>query len=271
MNMRRRHTLLASSFALTLAMCSPAAWAASTSVYLEELTTTEVRDALSAQRTTILIPVGGTEQNGPHMALGKHNTRAHVLAGRIAAALGNALVAPVLSYVPEGRIAPPTEHMRFAGTITIPEETFKSVLDAAARSFAQHGFRDVVLVGDHGSYQHLLAAVAARLNRDWAATPARAHFIADYYRAAQAPYIQALRAKGLTEAQIGAHAGAADTSLLMAVDASGVRSDQMPRAGTAAGVSGDPRAASAELGKLGVDLIVTHSVAAIRSAIAARR
>ena len=271
MNMRRRHTLLASSFALLLAMCSPAAWAASTSVYLEELTTTEVRDALSAQRTTILIPVGGTEQNGPHMALGKHNTRAHVLAGRIAAALGNALVAPVLSYVPEGRIAPPTEHMRFAGTISIPEETFKSVLDAAARSFAQHGFRDVVLVGDHGSYQHLLAAVAARLNRDWAATPARAHFIADYYRAAQAPYIQALRAKGLTEAQIGTHAGAADTSLLMAVDASGVRSDQMPRAGTAAGVSGDPRAASAELGKLGVDLIVTHSVAAIRSAIAARR
>ena len=245
--------------------------AAPASVFLEDLTTSQVATAVQQGATTIIIPVGGTEQSGPHLALGKHNVRVRVLAGKVAQQLGNTLVAPVLAYVPEGRIDPPTEHMRFAGTISISEQAFKAVLEGATRSFWQHGFRDVVLVGDHGSYQHLLAAVAARLNRDWAATPARAHFIADYYRAAQAPYIQALRAKGLTEAQIGTHAGAADTSLLMAVDASGVRSDQMPRAGTAAGVSGDPRAASAELGKLGVDLIVTHSVAAIRSAIAARR
>lgn len=267
--MRRLHILLA---LYITAFCSFAG-AAPTSVYLEELTTTEVRDALRAQRTTIIIPVGGTEQNGPHMALGKHNARARVLAGRIATELGNALVAPVLAYVPEGRIAAPTEHMRYAGTISIPEETFKSLLDAAARSFAQHGFRDVVLIGDSGNYQTQLAAVAARLNRDWAGTGTRAHFIADYYRAAQAPYVKALRARGLSEAQIGTHAGAADTSLLLAVDASLVRSsDQMPREGAAAaGVTGDPRAASAELGKLGVDLIVAQSVAAVRSAVAAAR
>ena len=78
------------------------------SVYLQELSTTDVRDALRDGRRTIIIPVGGVEQNGPHMALGKHDFRVHALAGRIAAELGNALVAPVVAYVPEGRISPPT-------------------------------------------------------------------------------------------------------------------------------------------------------------------
>jgi len=267
-----RHLLIL--LALWVILCDPAAWAASDSVFLEELTSTEVRDAVSGRRTTIIIPVGGTEQNGPHMALGKHNVRAKVLAGKIAGALGNALVAPVVAYVPEGRISPPTEHMRHAGTISIPEETFKSVLDAAARSFKQHGFLDVVLIGDSGNYQTQLKAVADRLNRDWATTPVRAHFVEDYYRAAQGPYVKALRAKGLSDAQIGTHAGAADTSLLMAINAALVRPAQMPpdaRDASAVGVAGDPRAATAELGQLGVDLIVAQSVAAIRTATATRR
>jgi creatinine amidohydrolase/Fe(II)-dependent formamide hydrolase-like protein len=260
--------------ALWMVLYIPSFCAAADGVFLEELTSSEVGDALKARRTTIIIPVGGTEQNGPHMALGKHNVRARVLAGMIAVALGNALVAPVVAYVPEGRISPPTEHMRYAGTISIPEETFKNVLDAAARSFKQHGFLDVVLIGDSGNYQTHLKAVADRLNRDWAATRVRAHFVEDYYRAAQGPYVKALRAKGLSDAQIGTHAGAADTSLLMAIDAALIRPAQISRGGRdvfPSGVAGDPRAATAELGQIGVDLIVTHSVAAIRTATAAKR
>ncbi len=260
--------------ALGLATLGPAAHGAADSVFLEELTSSEVRDAIRAGKTTIIIPVGGTEQNGPHMALGKHNTRAKALSGKIAAALGNALVAPVVAYVPEGGISPPTGHMRFAGTISVPDEAFRAVLEAAGRSFKQHGFIDVVLVGDSGNYQGQLKEVAARLNHDWKATPARAHFIAEYYRATQAGYVQALKGKGLGDAQIGTHAGAADTSLLMAIDPSLVRAAQMPAAGAeakAAGVSGDPRAASAALGQLGVDLVVAESVAAIRKAQAMPR
>jgi creatinine amidohydrolase/Fe(II)-dependent formamide hydrolase-like protein len=243
--------------------------AAPASVFLEDLTSAEVRAALAAGKTTIIIPVGGTEQSGPHMALGKHNVRARVLAGRIAQALGNTLVAPVLAYVPEGSIAPPTGHMRFAGTISIPEDAFRAVLEGAARSFRQQGFTDVVLIGDHGGYQTQLKAVAARLNRDWAGTPARADFIAEYYLAAQTPYVQALKAQGLSQAQIGTHAGVADTSLMLAVDASLVRPEQLAlaaREGAAGGVAGDPRASSAALGQLGVDLIVEKTVAAIRQA-----
>jgi creatinine amidohydrolase/Fe(II)-dependent formamide hydrolase-like protein len=263
--MRALLALLVLGFA---AQCATA-HAAPDSVFLEELTSTEVRDAVRAGRTTIIIPVGGTEQNGPHMALGKHNARARALAGRIAAALGNALVAPVVAYVPEGDIAPPTGHMRYAGTISIPDAAFRSVLEAAARSFKQHGFIDVVLIGDSGNYQGQLQAVAASLNKDWKGASARAHFIGEYYHATQSGYVKALKAKGLDDAQIGTHAGAADTSLLMAIDPTLIRPAQMPAAGAeakAAGVSGDPRAASAALGRLGVDLVVADSVAAIRKA-----
>ncbi|WP_295992233.1 creatininase family protein [Rugamonas sp.] len=257
-----------------LLFASPAPFAAAAaarpdSVYLEDLSWPEVGAALRAGKTTIIIPVGGTEQSGPHMALGKHNARATALAGKIAAMLGNALVAPTLAYVPEGSVTPPAGHMRYTGTISIPDEAFKGLLDGAARSFKQHGFVDVVLIGDHGGYQAQLKAVAARLNHDWAGTPARAHFIAEYYQAADVDFVRALRARGLTAEQIGLHAGTADTSLTLALAPALVRMDQLPadaRQGRAAGVNGDPRAASAALGQLGVDLMVNKTVAAIRAA-----
>lgn len=256
-----------------LTIFSLPAWSRSDSVFLEDLTWTEVRDDLHAGKTTVIIPIGGTEQNGPHMALGKHNVRVKALAGKIAVSLGNALVAPIVAYVPEGSIAPPSGHMRFIGTISIPDDAFKSMLDAVARSLKQHGFVNVVLIGDHGGYQAQLNAVATRLNRDWAATPARAHFIGDYYRTAETDYVQALHAKGLSDEQIGTHAGTADTSLMMAVDATLVRPEHMPhdlREGRASGVAGDPRASSAALGQLGIDLIVAKTVTAVRTAISAR-
>ena len=98
-------------------------------VFLEELTWMEVRDAVGAGTTTVIIPTGGTEQNGPHMVLGKHNYLVKYKAGEIARRLGGTLVAPVMAYVPEGDVDPPTGHMRFAGTITTPPEVFAQVLE----------------------------------------------------------------------------------------------------------------------------------------------
>ena len=248
----------------------------SAQIYLESMTSPEVRDAVKAGTTTIIIPIGGTEQNGPHITLGKHNVRVHALAGRIAAEVKNTLVAPVLAYVPEGSISPPAAHMKFAGTISISDETFRSLLDSAARSFAQHGFTDIVFIGDHGSYQSQLATVAETLNKRWKGTSTRAHFIADYYRTSVAPYTKILREKGLTDTQIGLHAGTADTSLMLAVDPDQVRVNRISDAnepkhgGPANGVYGDPRAATAALGQLGVDAMVAASVSEIRKSLAAR-
>src|SRR5215471_4187114 len=165
-------------------------------VFLEELSWNELRDLVRSGKTTIIVPIGGTEQNGPHMALGKHNRRVQLLSEKIARALGNALVAPVIAYVPEGNVDPPTEHMRFPGTITVPEGAFEKILESAARSFKLAGFRDIVFLGDHGGYQRAEKAVAARLDREWSATDVRAHAIEEYYRASEAEFPRLLKGKG---------------------------------------------------------------------------
>src|SRR4029450_8993347 len=85
-------------------LAQPPASTEPSSVFLEEMTSPELVAAIRSDKTTIIVPIGGTEQNGPHMVLGKHNVRARVLAGRIARELGNALVALVIAYVPEGRV-----------------------------------------------------------------------------------------------------------------------------------------------------------------------
>src|SRR5258706_4729616 len=253
-------------FALLLAATSVFAQPAK-SVFLDEFTWTELRDQVAAGKTTIIVPIGGTEQSGPHMALGKHNVRAKVLSGKIASELGNALVAPVVAYVPEGAIAPPSQHMRFPGTVTVPDDAFERTLESAARGFNLHGFKDVVFLGDHGGYQKNVVAVANRLNREWAKTATRAHAIREYYDAADTAYAAALKGRGISAEAIGTHAGLADTSLTLAIDPSLVRSDRLPDAPSARyGVNGDPRKASAELGRIGVDLIVASTVAAIRKA-----
>lgn len=250
-------------------------WAAATaSVELEALTSFELRERIAGGATTVLLPIGGTEQNGPHMALGKHNVRARLLAVRIAQQLGDAIVAPVLAYVPEGNVAPPTQHMRWAGTISIPEPAFQAVLAGATRSLRAHGFCHIVLLGDHGGYRSSLDRVAASVNREWAVqaprSGCRVHPLPEFYRAAAADHAQMLKAQGYSAAEIGTHAGLADTALTLALDPALVRTDKLAQASTAQhpdnGVAGDPAKATAELGRAGVEFIVRSTVAAVRAA-----
>lgn len=243
-------------------------------VRLQDLTWTEVRDQVHAGKTTLIIPIGGTEQSGPYIAVGKHNVRAQYLAEQIAQKLGNALVAPVVAYVPEGGYAPPSSHMRFPGTITISDEAFEQMLESAANSFAVHGFRTIVFLGDHGGYQKDLKQVVARLNRAWAGKPVRAILPAAYYDTSSEGYAKLLRQHGIGDDEIGTHAGLADTSLQLAVAPSMVRLNALRHAakpGAADGVyGGDPRRASVELGQMGVDAIVSRTVDAIRAEAAGR-
>lgn len=245
------------------------------SVFLEDLTSPELAARIAHGATIALVPIGGTEQSGAHLVLGKHNARAHVLAGRIAAQLGDAIVAPVVAYVPEGAIRPPTQHMKFPGTISIPDAAFESLLVSTAKSLAQAGFREVFFLGDHGGYQASLSRAAALAEHDHPSTPAGAtvhvHALEAYYRATQGPYIDALKAKGFGQAEIGQHAGLADTSLSMAVAPEGVRTSALAAASAPErqpGVAGDPRRSTVALGQIGADLVVQESVRAIRAAVA---
>ena len=270
---RRQIRASAGLASLVWAMLGPAPTAlaagpaASAGLMLDGLTWPEARDRIAAGQTTILLPIGGTEQSGPHMVLGKHNERVQALAGQIAQALGQTLVAPVLAYVPEGSIDPPAAHMRFTGTLSIPEAAFEAVLESAARSFKRHGFKAVVLLGDHGGYQKSLERVAAKLNREWGRAGCQVIALTEYYRASQAGHAELLAARGFSKAEIGTHAGLADTALALAIAPSLVRIDllaQAAKGGEAQGVYGDPRRATAELGQIGVDRIVEASLAALR-------
>jgi creatinine amidohydrolase len=231
--------------AAMLVFGASSAVAADASVHLESLTWPELQARVAAGTTIVLVPIGGTEQNGPHIALGKHNERVRVLAERIAQRLGNAVVAPVLAYVPEGQVEPPTEHMRWPGTISIPASAFEATLEGTARSLQRAGLAHVVLLGDHGGYRASLERVAARVPR--------AHALPEYYRAAR-----------ITE-----HAGRDDTALTMAVAPSAVRTDvARARVPTARdGAVGDPRAATAQEGVVIAERIVEESVAAIQRAV----
>jgi creatinine amidohydrolase/Fe(II)-dependent formamide hydrolase-like protein len=253
--------------ALLVPFAAPVRGAEPASPFIEDLTWTELRDQIAAGKTTVIIPIGGTEQNGPHMAIGKHNVRVKLLAGKIAAALGNAVVAPVLSYVPEGNLNPPSAHMRWPGTISVPEDSFEKTIEYAARSFKVHGFHDIVFLGDHGSTQKGEQAVAAKLDREWTATPVRVHAIVQYYEEGEGGFGKLLESRGYPASEVGTHAGLADTSLTLALAPELVRKDKLK---PGEGVNGDPSRASAELGNLGVDAIVSRTVAAIKSAIARR-
>ena len=228
-------------------------------VFLEELTWTEVRDALNAGTTTVIIPTGSTEQNGPHMVLGKHNYLVKYKAGEIAKRLGNALVAPVMAYVPEGDVDPPTGHMRFPGTVTTPPEVFAQVLEFAARSFKQHGFHDIALLGDSGGNQAAQASVAEALNQEWARTPVRVHHLTDYY---PGPGDDWLRQQGVSDEDVGSHASIHDTASLLFLNPDMLRLDQL-RPGTrgdGSGVVGNPARSTADQGEQILEMQIDAAV-----------
>jgi len=150
-------------------------------VFIEEMTWMDVRDALADGMTTAIVGTGGVEQNGPYVAAGKHNFVLSATTDAIARELGDALVAPIVKFVPEGSIDPPSGHMRYHATISVRQETFEALLEDVVGSLVAHGFRDVVLIGDSGGNTRGMQNVADRLNAKWSDGPARVHHIPEYY------------------------------------------------------------------------------------------
>ena len=220
--------------------------------YIEEMTWTEIRDAMADGHTTVIVPIGGTEQNGPHMVMGKHNYVITFAARELAAELGNALVAPTVAWVPEGSYDRPGFGDK-PGVITNPSPSYDHLLEAAARSLESHGFTEIVFIADSGGDQAGMEAVAEALNAEWGAEGAKVFALVDYYEKGQEYSRAWLRATyGYDMETIGTHAGITDTSAVMYVFAQGIRNDlRMPFGGDPdAGVTGDPTLASVEIGRM---------------------
>lgn len=229
-------------------------------VEIEHMTWMEVRDAIRAGKTTAIIPTGGTEQNGPHMVTGKHNFVVAETARRIARELGDALVAPVIAYVPEGDIEKQEGHMAYAGTISVPDAVYAGLLEATAASLRAHGFKTIVFLGDSGGNIPPQRSLAQKLTKAWARDGVRVVNAEAYYAANGGEAW--LKAEGETETSIGTHAGIRDTSELLAVLPSGV---DLRRAGrNANGATGDATRASAQRGEKLIAMKVAAAVAEIR-------
>ena len=219
-------------------------------VFIEELTWEETRDALRAGKRTVIVPIGGTEKNGYHMVLGKHNYVVTHAANLMARRLKNALVAPTIQYVPEGdpdRAGP--------GVISLPSPAYDLLLDAAARSLQAHGFTDILFIGDSGGNQAGMVNVATTLTEEWKGSGAAVHALTDYYEQGRVHYRAWMEAAfGYDDTLIGSHAGISDTSQMLHVHPAGIRQDQIkPWGGPAdAGVSGDPMKSTAEIGRMGI-------------------
>lgn len=267
-----RHLARASLlFSATLALSSatPAAAAAqgNAPVFLDELTWTEIRDRMQAGTRSVIIGTAGQEQKGPHMVDGEHKWVLTHTTERIARTLGDALVAPILTYVPEGSWEPPLRgHMAKPGSITLPEDRFVELLLHAGRSLKAGGFTQIIYIGDSGGNQRGMQKAAEQLNAEWGGS-ARALFIGDYYTKAGEDMRTMLRAKGYTDEDIGSHAGMLDTSELLYVNPKLVRKERLARSGGGpdSGVNGDPTKASAEIGAELLKIKIDNALNQIRT------
>lgn len=256
---------------LFFALCaiSLPARADSRSVYMEDLTWQEIDHKIRTGVLTVIVPSGGLEQGGPHLVTGKQNTVVHYAAGQIARAV-NALVAPVIAYVPEGRIDPPEGHMQFPGTISISEQTYGSILEDTARSLKQQGFRYICFLGEHGGSQRAQQQVANKLTSMWRSEGVRVINVSQYYaRSSQEEWSQANG--GIRVPDPAAHAGHIETSEMMALDPSGVR-DNLRLAYHESdykrtGAMGDASRASAKAGRRYIGLKQEAAIKQIRNAI----
>jgi creatinine amidohydrolase/Fe(II)-dependent formamide hydrolase-like protein len=238
------------------------------SVFLEELTWLEVRDAMRAGKTTVIVPTGGVEMSGPYLALGKHNYVNRAVCSVIARKLGNALCAPNVPFVPEGNIRPPSAHMRYPGTISVTEATFMALLTDIASSLEAHGFEHIVLIGDSGGNQAGMKAVAADLSARWAGGKTRIHYIPEYYDYPNAAAF-AERTLGWKQVDDGHHDDPIISSIMMTVDPSTVRIQQRI-AKNKASINGVPLAPVEKAVAAGariVDYRADVTVAAIRKAL----
>ncbi len=241
---------------------------ATRTVWLEEMTWMDVRDALAAGKTTIIIPTGGVEPNGPWLALGKHNYVLQANCEAIARKLGDALCAPIVKFVPEGGVDPVSGHMASPGTITMREGTFRALLTDIVTSLKVHGFTNIILIGDSGGNQGGQRAVADSLTAIWKGAPVVAHVQEYYDYAGVKKYMES---KGVKEDKPeGMHDDPVISLNMFITNPQSIRYDQRVKLGKAGinGTSLADRAQATRWAKEIVEYRATTTVEAVRKAIA---
>lgn len=253
-------------------------------VEIELMTHTEIYSAIHDHgKTTVLVYNGGTEQRGPHAVLGGHTLMARAIASQIARKLGNALVAPVLPFSanPAGGVNP-----QLPGSVDLTPELFQKVNEVVVDSMVKNGFKNIVLMGDHGGGQTELSKLAEAMETKYGSQGTHVYFCGDVYAKSQQQFAEWLQSRGLP---LSNHAGIPDTSEMLYLQPGpeqwvrniykttigdpvlppGQQPDpNVPRVNN--GVTGDPRPSTPEMGKMYIEMKVNNAVAQINKMIAAK-
>lgn len=242
------------------------------SYWLEELTWLEIRDLIAAGTSTVIVPTGGIEENGPFLSTGKHNLILQATCPAIAERLGSALCAPIVKFVPEGNIAPPSGSMLFPGTISLTDATYEALLTDIAGSLRQAGFSDIVMIGDSGGNQRGMATVAESLNQAWADENTRVHYVREFYDPGWEATEDYTRSElGVDETRKdGHHDDIWVTAMMMVTDPDQVRHRQRLAAGLASinGVSIESLEDTVALGKAMIAFRANFTASAIKAHLA---
>lgn len=243
-------------------------------VFMEEMTWMEIRDAMRAGKDTVIVATGGLEQNGPYLVAAKHNIVLRATTEALARKLGNALVASIIQFVPEGDIDPPTGHMKYPGTISLTAATFEALLTDVVSSLRTNGFTTIVLIGDSGGNQAGMKKVAEALSAKWAAAgaPNRAYFIPEYYQyPALHEWIE--KSLGIRQVDEGLHDDYAISAMMALVDPDSIRLKQRAANGrdTINGVKLSPLSTTQANARKIVEHRVNATIEALKKAMAAQR
>jgi creatinine amidohydrolase/Fe(II)-dependent formamide hydrolase-like protein len=241
---------------------------AADTVFIEDMTWMEVRDAMKAGKDTVIIATGGIEQNGPYLVAGKHNVVLRATTDAIARKLGNALVAPIIGFVPEGDIDPPTIHMKYPSTVSLTEETYRRLLTDVLSCYRSHGFEHIVLLGDSGGNVNGMTKVAADLNAKWKGGHTRIHFIPQYYNSYRNVELW-LEEQGVKQTNEHLHDDFAITAIMLTVDPTSVRMKQRVAANKFRinGIELAPVEKTVAWGKKIIDYRAEETIKAIRASL----
>ena len=233
------------------------------SVWIEDLTMLEVRDLIKGGKTTALILVGGIEENGPFLTTGKHNNVLKGTGESIARALGNALVAPIVTLEPGNPLRPNLS----PGTIVLSQATYRAVLTDMSNSLRGQGFTDIVMLGDSGGNLNGMKEVASTLNAEWKGQGA-VHFIPEYYNYGDVEQFQE-KVLGIHEKLEGYHDDYYISAIIATVSTDAIRMPERVKAGKFAinGVSLAPIAKTIENGRKMIAFRTEVTVAAIRKSM----
>jgi creatinine amidohydrolase/Fe(II)-dependent formamide hydrolase-like protein len=249
-------------------------------VDFEMMTWPEVKAALAAGKTTALVYNGGTEQRGPQNVNGGHTLMGHATVVAIAEKLGNAIAAPVMPFSVNRASA------TLPGTIGLTAPLFAQLNEQVAEQLIITGFKNVVLMGDHGGGQNELKEVATKLDAKHAPNGVHVYFCDEVYEKAQSDFDKWLAANGYP---VSSHAGIPDTSEMMYLggDKGWTRPAEIPNAvgdpvqqrgaprdpnakRVNNGITGDARRSSVELGKKAFDMKVDYAVKQIQGFLTAQ-